>query len=149
MFFPGSSSSASSSSSMAALSSPNMGSPQIPLYSSSGTASYGGDDRSSSISRHSLLGSTTGTENHAANGGRQLGVKHDNDDHYSDDRAEHHDQSPAAADNSSGKMKKKTRKPKYAFQTRSQVDILDDGYRWRKYGQKAVKANRFPRSVPP
>ncbi|KAL3751935.1 hypothetical protein ACJRO7_012714 [Eucalyptus globulus] len=41
---------------------------------------------------------------------------------------------------------KKVRKPKYAFQTRSQVDILDDGYRWRKYGQKAVKNNKFPRS---
>ncbi|CAA7396265.1 unnamed protein product [Spirodela intermedia] len=41
---------------------------------------------------------------------------------------------------------KNVRKPKYAFQTRSQVDILDDGYRWRKYGQKAVKNNRFPRS---
>jgi len=43
------------------------------------------------------------------------------------------------------KGEKKIRKPKYAFQTRSQVDILDDGYRWRKYGQKAVKNNRFPR----
>nr|CBY88801.1 WRKY transcription factor [Humulus lupulus]CDW17319.1 WRKY transcription factor [Humulus lupulus] len=41
---------------------------------------------------------------------------------------------------------KKARKPRYAFQTRSQVDILDDGYRWRKYGQKAVKNNKFPRS---
>ncbi|KAI3816719.1 hypothetical protein L1987_16423 [Smallanthus sonchifolius] len=41
---------------------------------------------------------------------------------------------------------KKIRKPKCAFQTRSQVDILDDGYRWRKYGQKAVKNNKFPRS---
>ncbi|XP_068337040.1 probable WRKY transcription factor 75 [Pyrus communis] len=41
---------------------------------------------------------------------------------------------------------KKMKKPKYAFQTRSQVDVLDDGYRWRKYGQKAVKANKFPRS---
>ncbi|KAF7801728.1 putative WRKY transcription factor 75 [Senna tora] len=40
----------------------------------------------------------------------------------------------------------KVRKPRYAFQTRSQVDILDDGYRWRKYGQKAVKNNKFPRS---
>ncbi|CAI9785062.1 unnamed protein product [Fraxinus pennsylvanica] len=44
------------------------------------------------------------------------------------------------------KVEKKPRKPKFAFQTRSQVDILDDGYRWRKYGQKAVKNNRFPRS---
>ncbi|KZV24449.1 hypothetical protein F511_25474 [Dorcoceras hygrometricum] len=43
-------------------------------------------------------------------------------------------------DNSSKKKgQKKSRKPRFAFQTRSQVDILDDGYRWRKYGQKAVK----------
>ncbi|XWS34532.1 hypothetical protein CRYUN_Cryun21dG0046700 [Craigia yunnanensis] len=41
---------------------------------------------------------------------------------------------------------KKIRNPRYAFQTRSQVDILDDGYRWRKYGQKAVKNNKFPRN---
>lgn len=45
------------------------------------------------------------------------------------------------------KGEKKIRKPRYAFQTRSQVDILDDGYRWRKYGQKAVKNNKFPRFV--
>ncbi|KAI3728413.1 hypothetical protein L6452_17049 [Arctium lappa] len=44
------------------------------------------------------------------------------------------------------KGEKKIRKPKHAFQTRSQVDILDDGYRWRKYGQKAVKNNKFPRN---
>ncbi|XP_042503382.1 probable WRKY transcription factor 75 [Macadamia integrifolia] len=44
------------------------------------------------------------------------------------------------------KGEKKVRKPRYAFQTRSHVDILDDGYRWRKYGQKAVKNNKFPRS---
>nr|AAM62478.1 putative WRKY-like transcriptional regulator protein [Arabidopsis thaliana] len=44
------------------------------------------------------------------------------------------------------KKKKKEREARYAFQTRSQVDILDDGYRWRKYGQKAVKNNPFPRS---
>ncbi|XP_077251624.1 putative WRKY transcription factor 75 [Tasmannia lanceolata] len=44
------------------------------------------------------------------------------------------------------KGEKKARKPRYAFQTRSQVDILDDGYRWRKYGQKAVKNNIYPRS---
>lgn len=42
---------------------------------------------------------------------------------------------------------KKAKKPRFAFQTRSQVDILDDGYRWRKYGQKAVKNNKFPRYV--
>ncbi|PKA63814.1 putative WRKY transcription factor 75 [Apostasia shenzhenica] len=41
---------------------------------------------------------------------------------------------------------KKAKRPRFAFQTRSQIDILDDGYRWRKYGQKAVKNNKFPRS---
>lgn len=45
------------------------------------------------------------------------------------------------------KGEKKVRKPRFAFQTRSQVDILDDGYRWRKYGQKAVKNNKFPRQI--
>ncbi|PON95401.1 WRKY domain containing protein [Trema orientale] len=70
---------------------------------------------------------------------------------------DHHDEqgrssissSAAAGHGHNGKNKKgekKIRKPKYAFQTRSQVDILDDGYRWRKYGQKAVKNNKFPRS---
>ncbi|XP_038893277.1 probable WRKY transcription factor 4 [Benincasa hispida] len=31
-------------------------------------------------------------------------------------------------------------------QTTSEVDLLDDGYRWRKYGQKIVKGNPYPRS---
>ena len=43
----------------------------------------------------------------------------------------------------------KARRHKFAFQTRSQVDVLDDGYRWRKYGQKTVKNSIFPRLVSP
>ncbi|KAJ1285262.1 hypothetical protein BS78_03G266800 [Paspalum vaginatum] len=42
--------------------------------------------------------------------------------------------------------KKKVSRPRFAFQTRSVNDILDDGYRWRKYGQKAVKNSAHPRS---
>ncbi|KAF0915491.1 hypothetical protein E2562_036534 [Oryza meyeriana var. granulata] len=38
------------------------------------------------------------------------------------------------------------RKPKIILQTPSEVDLLDDGYRWRKYGQKVVKGNLRPRS---
>jgi len=30
--------------------------------------------------------------------------------------------------------------------TKSEIDHLEDGYRWRKYGQKAVKNSPFPRS---
>ncbi|KAL9267213.1 putative WRKY transcription factor 4 [Drosera capensis] len=36
--------------------------------------------------------------------------------------------------------------PKIILETRSEVDLLDDGYRWRKYGQKVVKGNPNPRS---
>ncbi|KAL6547016.1 WRKY Transcription Factor [Orobanche minor] len=38
------------------------------------------------------------------------------------------------------------REPRVVVQTTSDVDILDDGYRWRKYGQKVVKGNPNPRS---
>ncbi|CAH9118697.1 unnamed protein product [Cuscuta epithymum] len=36
--------------------------------------------------------------------------------------------------------------PKIVLQRRSVVDHLDDGYKWRKYGQKVVKGNANPRS---
>ena len=38
-------------------------------------------------------------------------------------------------------------KPRFSFQTRSPIEILDDGYRWRKYGQKTVKNSAHPRYV--
>nr|AKA27891.1 WRKY protein [Salvia miltiorrhiza] len=44
------------------------------------------------------------------------------------------------------KAEKKQRQPRYAFMTKSEVDHLEDGYRWRKYGQKAVKNSPYPRS---
>ncbi|MCL7022792.1 hypothetical protein MKW94_012982 [Papaver nudicaule] len=45
------------------------------------------------------------------------------------------------------RIKKKVSRPtRFAFQTKSVEDILDDGYRWRKYGQKAVKNTNYPRS---
>ncbi|KAK4493282.1 hypothetical protein RD792_017838 [Penstemon davidsonii] len=47
------------------------------------------------------------------------------------------------------KKKKKYVPPRVAFQTRSDEDILDDGYKWRKYGQKSVKNNVHPRNTQP
>ncbi|XP_061341676.1 probable WRKY transcription factor 25 [Gastrolobium bilobum] len=38
------------------------------------------------------------------------------------------------------------REPRVVVQTTTDIDILDDGYRWRKYGQKVVKGNTNPRS---
>ena len=37
--------------------------------------------------------------------------------------------------------------PRMVVQTLSEVDIVNDGYRWRKYGQKLVKGNPNPRYV--
>ncbi|GAV61722.1 WRKY domain-containing protein [Cephalotus follicularis] len=51
------------------------------------------------------------------------------------------------AEASEGTLSHKTvTEPKIIVQTRSEVDLLDDGYRWRKYGQKVVKGNPHPRS---
>ncbi|XP_047313188.1 probable WRKY transcription factor 75 [Impatiens glandulifera] len=41
---------------------------------------------------------------------------------------------------------KKEKEARIAFITKTQVDHLEDGYRWRKYGQKALKNSPFPRS---
>ena len=53
----------------------------------------------------------------------------------------------AAAGKAKGKGEKRQRQPRFAFMTKSEVDHLEDGYRWRKYGQKAVKNSPFPRYV--
>lgn len=40
---------------------------------------------------------------------------------------------------------KKANPPRIAFHTRTAADVLEDGYKWRKYGQKSVKNNIHPR----
>ena len=47
--------------------------------------------------------------------------------------------------NNKGKGKRSSALQRIAFHTRSDDDVLDDGYRWRKYGQKSVKNNAHPR----
>ncbi|XP_043697115.1 probable WRKY transcription factor 13 [Telopea speciosissima] len=44
------------------------------------------------------------------------------------------------------KARRKVREPRFCFKTLSDVDVLDDGYKWRKYGQKVVKNTLHPRS---
>ncbi|XP_047319670.1 probable WRKY transcription factor 3 [Impatiens glandulifera] len=48
-------------------------------------------------------------------------------------------------ESSSGSQRTVT-EPRIIVQTISEVDLLDDGFRWRKYGQKVVKGNLYPRS---
>ncbi|CAI9769585.1 unnamed protein product [Fraxinus pennsylvanica] len=59
---------------------------------------------------------------------------------------DYEDKSENIKDKRRGGRNRKSTIPRFAFQTRSEEDILDDGYRWRKYGQKSVKNSNFPRS---
>ncbi|KAK6918669.1 WRKY domain [Dillenia turbinata] len=52
----------------------------------------------------------------------------------------------SSSDKGKVKVRRKLREPRFCFQTRSDVDVLDDGYKWRKYGQKVVKNSLHPRS---
>ncbi|KAL0398373.1 UNVERIFIED_CONTAM: WRKY transcription factor 71 [Sesamum radiatum] len=47
------------------------------------------------------------------------------------------------------KGEKKQREARFAFMTKSEVDHLEDGYRWEKYGQKAVKNSPYPSGKTP
>ncbi|CAH8272304.1 unnamed protein product [Arabidopsis lyrata] len=51
----------------------------------------------------------------------------------------------ASANNQNKKEKKKV-KERVAFKTRSEVEVLDDGFKWRKYGKKMVKNSPYPRN---
>ena len=52
---------------------------------------------------------------------------------------------PAPVPVVSTSSQKMVAEPKIVVQTRSEVDLLDDGFKWRKYGQKVVKGNTNPR----
>ncbi|XP_034922496.1 WRKY transcription factor 28 [Populus alba] len=49
-------------------------------------------------------------------------------------------------DKAKKKAEQRKKEPRFAFMTKSEVDHLEDGYRWRKYGQKAVRNSPYPRS---
>ncbi|KAL6607728.1 hypothetical protein ACP70R_040791 [Stipagrostis hirtigluma subsp. patula] len=43
-------------------------------------------------------------------------------------------------------MGARAKQGRIGFRTRSEVEILDDGFKWRKYGKKAVKNSPNPRN---
>ncbi|KAK4770154.1 hypothetical protein SAY87_030686 [Trapa incisa] len=57
-----------------------------------------------------------------------------------------HEKLKKGDEKASKKKEKQPKEPRFAFLTKSEVDNLEDGYRWRKYGQKAVKNSPYPRS---
>ena len=40
---------------------------------------------------------------------------------------------------------RKEKKERVAFRMKSEIDVVDDGYKWRKYGKKMVKNSPNPR----
>lgn len=43
------------------------------------------------------------------------------------------------------KPRENGRTNRVAFITKSELEILDDGFKWRKYGKKSVKNSPHPR----
>ncbi|XP_028753211.1 WRKY transcription factor 71-like [Neltuma alba] len=78
------------------------------------------------------------------------GVEEDSSKNTADDhnQAKPEEEAERSKKGKKGKKKgeKKEKEPRFAFMTKSEVDQLEDGYRWRKYGQKAVKNSPYPRS---
>ncbi|PIN19209.1 hypothetical protein CDL12_08102 [Handroanthus impetiginosus] len=70
--------------------------------------------------------------------------KNENEDQ--DEEEENQEKTTKKESKPKKKNQKREREPRFAFMTKSEIDHLDDGYRWRKYGQKAVKNSPFPRS---
>lgn len=62
-----------------------------------------------------------------------------------EDRHHHHMGVSAMKMKKMKAIRRKVREPRFCFKTMSEVDVLDDGYKWRKYGQKVVKNTQHPR----
>ncbi|KAK2968326.1 hypothetical protein RJ640_021715 [Escallonia rubra] len=102
---------------------------------------------SSSVSSVSSGGNGGGGGGGAPNDHEQTTTHCDKSVGLGDDEEEQHDKTKKLLKpKKTSEKKKKEREPKFAFMTKSEVDHLEDGYRWRKYGQKAVKNSPFPRS---
>ncbi|GMY37859.1 probable WRKY transcription factor 28 [Fagus crenata] len=78
----------------------------------------------------------------------EAGAEEDSGKSKKDRQPKEEDGGESSKKGSKGKKKgeKKQKEPRFAFMTKSEVDHLEDGYRWRKYGQKAVKNSPYPRS---
>lgn len=80
-------------------------------------------------------------------GGEERG---DDDHHVANKRTapaahDHHQLAAAPMKMKKVKARRKVREPRFCFKTMSEIDVLDDGYKWRKYGQKVVKNTQHPR----
>nr|WGV38220.1 WRKY [Loropetalum chinense var. rubrum] len=79
-----------------------------------------------------------------ASGSSQNPIYRANEDDGSAGNSSHHEGLSSRC-GGSGREKKEV-KEKVAFKTKSEVEILDDGFKWRKYGKKMVKNSPNPRN---
>ncbi|MED6152108.1 hypothetical protein PIB30_088826 [Stylosanthes scabra] len=98
-------------------------------------------NHNSSVSSSSNEADASVTEEDSAKSSKKH-EKQDQEDEEEDEDAK----SKKENNNKAKKKEKKPREPRFAFMTKSEIDHLEDGYRWRKYGQKAVKNSPYPRS---
>ncbi|KAK1274609.1 putative WRKY transcription factor 20 [Acorus gramineus] len=92
-----------------------------------------------------VLSPVSASDDETEGEGARIGDEPIDDDGDDDPEAKRRKKDTGGSDilNAAGKV---YREPRVVVQTISEVDILDDGYRWRKYGQKVVKGNPNPRS---
>ncbi|KAF3326908.1 putative WRKY transcription factor 50 [Carex littledalei] len=65
----------------------------------------------------------------------------------SDNKSEKPESMIESTRNEASKIKtNEQRCSRIGFRTKSEVDVLDDGFKWRKYGKKAVKNSPNPRN---
>ncbi|GMY28912.1 probable WRKY transcription factor 50 isoform X1 [Fagus crenata] len=57
----------------------------------------------------------------------------------------HVEGSSSSREGGSGRERREVRE-RFAFKTISEIEILDDGFKWRKYGKKMVKNSPNPRN---
>ncbi|XP_047061182.1 WRKY transcription factor 71-like [Lolium rigidum] len=113
---------------------------------SQGTGSAAGEGAALLTPKSSVSFSSSGGEvegkSHRCKGPAKEADEEDGKDQQDDE------ENPKKANNKVTKKKaeKRQRLPRVSFLTKSEVDHLEDGYRWRKYGQKAVKNSAYPRS---
>ncbi|KAL8504919.1 hypothetical protein ACS0TY_016206 [Phlomoides rotata] len=118
---------------------------QNPTYNSMGMS-----NQSSSLMENDQMENVTTPENSSASfgdddieqGSSMGNSRHDDENEPEAKRWKGENESEGISASGS----RTVREPRIVVQTTSDIDILDDGYRWRKYGQKVVKGNPNPRS---
>nr|AML61756.1 WAKY 11-2 protein [Phyllostachys edulis] len=116
-------------------------------YDSQGTGSAAGEGVVLVTPNSSVyFSSSDGEEEGKSRRCKKGRAKAEEEEVVEDEKDEEDGENSKKANKPKKKAEKRQQQPRVAFLTKSEVDHLEDGYRWRKYGQKAVKNSPYPRS---